>query len=356
MASLQKAKLSAVLWAVWVNVCRLLLAATFVFSGFVKALDPSGNALKIKEYGMAWGLHEQTDGFYFLLLGFGIMLETVRLYFLPGVVTPEGVDRGKLTTGWGMYNNIGCIIAMCIPASFYFASTRKNGWQYTLLGCLTLAGVVLTQSRGSILFGGIVFLASYAYVIVRSRGRERLCHLIVAGALILLAMIAVAVFFEKFMQLFSSMLRFDSNGRDGIWESGLKQFAGHPLFGVGFYECEAFRWGQLPSDSFLPPRYHNTYLQLMASGGVVALLAYAFHRFQTVRLLWRRRTRENIFLAFIVLALILTSTVDCHFFNFGPGLLYSVILVFLERGSPEEKRESAAESAEGAEGAASEGE
>ena len=184
---------------------------------------------------------------FFLLLGFGIMLETVRLYFLPGVVTPDGVDRGKLTTGWGMYNNIGCIIAMCIPASFYFASTRKNGWQYTLLGCLTLAGVVLTQSRGSILFGGIVFLASYAYVIVKSRGRERLYHLIVAGALILLAMIAVAVFFEKFMQLFSSMLRFDSNGRDGIWESGLKQFAGHPLFGVGFYECEAFRWGQLPS-------------------------------------------------------------------------------------------------------------
>ena len=177
----------------------------------------------------------------FLLLGFGIMLETVRLYFLPGVVTPEGVDRGKLTTGWGMYNNIGCIIAMCIPASFYFASTRKNGWQYTLLGCLTLAGVVLTQSRGSILFGGIVFLASYAYVIVKSRGRERLYHLIVAGALILLAMVAVAVFFEKFMQLFASMLRFDSNGRDDIWESGLKQFAGHPLFGVGFYECEAFR-------------------------------------------------------------------------------------------------------------------
>ena len=81
----------------------------------------------------------------------------------------------------------------------------------------------------------------------------------------------------------------------------------------------------------------------MASGGIVALLAYAFHRFQTVRLLWKRRTRENIFLAFIVLALILTSTVDCHFFNFGPGLLYSVILVFIERGSPEEKREKAAE-------------
>ena len=269
----------------------------------------------------------------FLLLGFGIMLETVRLYFLPGVVTETGVDRGQLTTGWGMYNNIGCIEAMCIPASFYYAATRKNGWRFTLLGCLTLAGVVLTQSRGSILFGGLVFLACFVLVILKSRGKERLFHLLVAGALILLAMVAFAVFFEEAMKLFSSMIRFDANGREEIWRSGLKQFAEHPLFGVGFYECEAFRWGELPSDAFLPPRYHNTLLQLMASGGLAALAAYIFHRFETVRLFLKRRTRENIFLAFIVLVLLLTSLLDCHFFNFGPGLLYSVILVFIERGA-----------------------
>ncbi len=277
---------------------------------------------------------------FFLILGFGIILETVRLYFLPGVMTPEGVDRGKLTTGWGMYNNIGCIVAMCIPASFYYASTKKNGWRFTLLGCLTFLGVILTQSRGSILFGGIVFIACYVFVIIRSKGRERLFHLIVAGAIILIAMALFAVFFEKVMKLFASMIRFDSNGRDKIWEDGLKQFAEHPLFGVGFYECGAFRWGSLPSDAFLPPRYHNTYLQLLASGGLVALICYGFHRYQTVRLLMKRRSRENIFLAFIVLVLILTSFTDCHFFNFGPGLLYSVILVFIERIPIEDSRTS----------------
>ena len=276
---------------------------------------------------------------YFLFLGFGIILETVRLYFLPGVFTPDGVDRGKLTTGWGMYNNIGCIVAMCIPAGFYFALTHQKGWRYTLLACLTFGGVILTQSRGSILFGGIVFAISYIYVVTKSKGRERLGHLVVGGAVILIVMVLFAVFFEKFMKLFASMIRFDSNGRDKIWKDGLAQFAEHPLFGVGFYECGALRWGNLPSDSFLPPRYHDTYLQLLASGGIVALLCYAFHRFQTVRLFFKNKTRENMFLGLVVLALILTSFTDCHFFNFGPGLLYSVVLVFIERIPKAEKPE-----------------
>ncbi len=41
----------------WVVViCRLLLGLTFVFSGFVKTIDPWGTALKITEYLNVWGI------------------------------------------------------------------------------------------------------------------------------------------------------------------------------------------------------------------------------------------------------------------------------------------------------------
>ena len=39
-----------------VNICRLLLAMTFIFSGFVKAVDPLGTQYKIHDYLAAWGL------------------------------------------------------------------------------------------------------------------------------------------------------------------------------------------------------------------------------------------------------------------------------------------------------------
>ena len=42
-------------WAKWaVNVCRAVLAATFVFSGFTKAVDPIGTQYKIRDYLAAW--------------------------------------------------------------------------------------------------------------------------------------------------------------------------------------------------------------------------------------------------------------------------------------------------------------
>ena len=37
-------------FGVAVNVCRIVLAATFIFSGFVKSVDPWGTAIKVSEY------------------------------------------------------------------------------------------------------------------------------------------------------------------------------------------------------------------------------------------------------------------------------------------------------------------
>lgn len=40
---------------IWVNVCRFILGCTFVFSGFVKAVDPIGSFYKISDYLSAFG-------------------------------------------------------------------------------------------------------------------------------------------------------------------------------------------------------------------------------------------------------------------------------------------------------------
>ncbi len=49
-------KTKDILLKVSVNVCRMLLALTFVFSGFVKANDPYGMSYKLTDYFTAWGV------------------------------------------------------------------------------------------------------------------------------------------------------------------------------------------------------------------------------------------------------------------------------------------------------------
>ena len=39
-----------------VNLCRLLLALTFILSGYVKAIDPLGTQYKLKDYAVAMHL------------------------------------------------------------------------------------------------------------------------------------------------------------------------------------------------------------------------------------------------------------------------------------------------------------
>lgn len=279
----------------------------------------------------------------FTLLGCGILIELIGIYAKYQValtLLEPGKDfRHYLQTGWGMYNNVGCNLSMCLPAAFSLASSKKHGWVYTIVGIAIAVGIVFTQSRGSILFGGIVFLASLVMSLVYSKGRERRNQLIVTavigGLLVILlgVMLGVPAFREKVLKIYSSLLEqgFSDNGRYEIYEQGIAHFRSAPFFGVGFYQCDAYRWG-IPNGAqvFLPPRYHNTVIQLLATGGIFAICCYLVHRVQTCLLLFRHPSAEKTFIAFCIAALLLTSQLECHFFSFGPGLLYGVLLVFAE--------------------------
>ena len=71
-------------------------------------------------------------------------------------------------------------------------------------------------------------------------------------------------------------------------------------------------------------------IALLATGGVSLLAGYVLHRVQTVKLFVKNFNTGKLFAGLTVLALLLTSLVDCHFFNVGPVLIYSAMLAFVE--------------------------
>lgn len=111
MAKVPTARLKETGFLVWVNLCRFLLAVTFIFSGFVKALDPMGNAIKIKDYFSAWGVSEQTDDFFYFLPGLALMI----VEFLLGTSLLLGIRR-KISTAL-----ILLFMLVMTPFSLYLA-------------------------------------------------------------------------------------------------------------------------------------------------------------------------------------------------------------------------------------------
>ena len=79
---------------VWVNACRFLLAAVFIFSGFVKAVDPLGSFYKIQDYLTAFGMASWFPDYLQLL--FAIVLSALE--FSVGVFLFFGIKRKFATT------------------------------------------------------------------------------------------------------------------------------------------------------------------------------------------------------------------------------------------------------------------
>ena len=71
----------------WTNVCRFVLAAVFIFSGFIKANDPLGTVYKVQDYFEAWGLLDMAQGFlpYVVALVMGGFEFVVGSYLLFGI-------------------------------------------------------------------------------------------------------------------------------------------------------------------------------------------------------------------------------------------------------------------------------
>ncbi|MBQ9665672.1 MAG: DoxX family protein [Bacteroidaceae bacterium] len=81
-------KTKSIVLSIAVNTCRLLLAATFIFSGFVKANDPLGTVYKLEDYvsAMAWFTLPET-----FLLGCAVILAFFE--FTLGVYTLFAISR-----------------------------------------------------------------------------------------------------------------------------------------------------------------------------------------------------------------------------------------------------------------------
>ncbi len=269
-----------------------------------------------------------------MCVGFILLAEMANIYLTRPIIENGHINRPLFYTGWGHYNSMGALLTMMIPFPFQLACCRSNkSWLYYLCGVLFFIGVIMTYSRASALFAAVVYLASCLIILFKSRNRRVgiVTNVVTFGTILILA----CIFREEFCKLFSDLLtNTNSMGMrfDG-YLAGIEQFKQHPIFGGTFYplNIDLPEWAQIEGFlAYVPARWHNTFVQLGASCGIVGLLAYGWHRVQTIRLVFKKPTAEVLCVGASVLALGLTSLLDCHFFNVGPVLFYSMALAFAE--------------------------
>ena len=97
-----------------INLCRLLLSVTFVFSGVVKLIDPRGTQYKIEDYAMAFGLYDLMPQGVSLLLS--VVLAMIEFYI--GFNLFFGIRR-RTTSRMAL-----ALLCLMTPITLYLAMTN----------------------------------------------------------------------------------------------------------------------------------------------------------------------------------------------------------------------------------------
>lgn len=150
--NLEKSKEHRII-GIWVNICRFCLALVFIFSGFVKAIDPLGTQYKIQDYLIAFGWMDVFPEIFPLL--FSVLLGIVE--FCLGVYLFFGIRR-RITP-----RTLALIMTVMTPLTFWLAIDNP----VSDCGCFGDA-VIMTNWQT---FGKNVLLLIAALSVLRWRRR-----------------------------------------------------------------------------------------------------------------------------------------------------------------------------------------
>ncbi|MBR5120762.1 MAG: O-antigen ligase family protein [Clostridia bacterium] len=284
-----------------------------------------------------------------LIMGFVVSAEVLYLYATNYVIADGVINRSNIYTGWGCYNNIGALIGMSIPFAFYFAAKKKRSSIFLIIACLLFMMVILSGSRGSLI--GTFYTLIACFIFTDFHGHYKKEYRITAMTIVSLIGVVALIFPYQLAEIFNQIpniahieggsLVMNDSGRFDLYKQGWDVFLCYPIFGQSLYpieyEMSSFSYSE-QFNSFFPPRWHNTIIQLLASCGIVGIIAYGYHRISTFVLYAKKRTLTNTYIFHFMMTLLIMSLLDCHFFNVGPVLFYSIALAVMEFGNKDVKK------------------
>ncbi len=269
-----------------------------------------------------------------LLMGVVIGIEILNIYRVNEVIVNGSIDKTRLYVGWGISTNIGMHVALAIPAAFYLVHKGEGAVSYNAIAVLLLLLTIFTTSRAAVLGACAVYGLCAAVVVFKGKTKNAKRITLISALLFMLAGAGALLSSDIISFTFSNGL--SSEPRLKMYRFGLELFREAPVLGNGFFSLNEHHldysiWEKVEgfSEGF-PDRWHNTVIQLLVSCGFYGLIAYLYHRYQTVKLFLLRINDEKIYVGIALLVLLGLSLLDCHFFNIGPVLIYSAALAFIE--------------------------
>ena len=240
--------------------------------------------------------------------------------------------------GWGNRNMIATFFPFAFVMSLYLC-TREGKFSvlYMVVAFVQFACLLVTLSRGGVLFGCIAFVVALVMAFVKGNRRQLLIAL---GATIAVALLFCLVFHNKVGDALASLwerfsaieIRFENgdliiNGTSwrgeegGLYDKAWQLFKQHPIFGVGIGHVEMVNDVTISKMDW----FHSTVMEILASMGIVGVLAYLYYYAMRLKAVFVKSNIKNRFPLFVFISWIAfegQSLVDV-------GLLEPIFIFFI---------------------------
>ena len=247
------------------------------------------------------------------------------------------LNRSILAMGWGPVTVTATVITLGIPAALYLARTEKLSFISFFSAPIFLAAAIFVNTRSAVAVGALVLVVGMICCVTGGKNRSKniVYLLITVVTVAVLALRFYDVISPHIVDILKTMRVYPGYGikglfstRTDLWKKGIEDFLTSPVFGVGFlkggFEAE------LMSENIYRNMYHNVFVQLLASMGVIGFLAFLIHLKHMLELTVRGFSAQKLLLLCVPLIIIGTSFVDNFFFYPNFQIIYAAFIAAAE--------------------------
>ena len=187
--------------------------------------------------------------------------------------------------GWGVCNEGGLMLCFLMPFVFYIVIKSKNIY-VSMFGnakiILILAAILLTNSRGALIFGLLEYGILMILTIIFSK--ERLFNIAFMLFFVIFVLMAINIkygivqFFEDiYDNVFFNQL--SSSGRSHMWEMAGWRFERTwytRVFGSGIITDFDYMRSHR-GDAMIFVVYHSTFYEMLVVGGIIGIIGLSIH-------------------------------------------------------------------------------
>ena len=192
----------------------------------------------------------------------------------------------------GEANDFAYVLASVLPFSILLGvRDRRLRGLWWLCSAVLVGALFGTLSRGALV--GLAAVVLWAVATRRTRLGGVVAGVIVVGGVLLLAFTLWRPLIDERLAAKSVVAQANVESREAYWRAALNMAADHPLLGVGpgRYGIESKSYILNDPINITEPVVHNSYLEVLAEGGVPTLIAFLALIVGSWRLLARARVR-----------------------------------------------------------------